>query len=104
MQWKRSQITVEATVDSSGNAADLPDRVVEHTGKLGSSTISPGSWCKPDEVDDSIVEFYEEARFEFDVWSEWCGAFKPFGRALAIKAIFKAIESGARRTRRVKDP
>ena len=34
-----------------------------------------------------MAGFYENtARFEFDVWSEWCGAFRPFGGALA--AIF----------------
>lgn len=32
-----------------------------------------------------IIEFYEKtANYEFDVWSEWCGFFKPFGWLLSI--------------------
>jgi hypothetical protein len=46
-----------------------------------------GPACKPNDVDARVVSFYENtAEFEFDVWSEWCGAFRPFGGALA--AIF----------------
>ena len=36
-------------------------------------------------VDPRIVEFYENtSRYDFDVWSEWCGWFRPFGRLLAL--------------------
>jgi hypothetical protein len=36
-------------------------------------------------VDARVVAFYEKtADFEFDIWSEWCGAFRPFGGALAV--------------------
>jgi hypothetical protein len=39
----------------------------------------------PDSVDARVVAFYEKtADFEFDIWSEWCGAFRPFGGALAV--------------------
>lgn len=32
-----------------------------------------------------VKDFYEEtSEFEFDVWSEWSGIFKPFGRALGL--------------------
>src|SRR5262245_30270025 len=41
-----------------------------------------GPACDPAAVDPRVVEFYEDtARFDFDVWSEWCGAFRPFGSA-----------------------
>src|SRR5262245_39962779 len=46
-----------------------------------------GPACEPARVDRRVAEFYEDtAAFDFDVWSEWCGAFRPFGGALA--AIF----------------
>jgi len=46
-----------------------------------------GPACRPENVDPRVVTFYEDtAEFEFDIWSEWCGAFRPFGGALA--AIF----------------
>jgi hypothetical protein len=33
----------------------------------------------------SVRRFYERtSEFELDAWSEWCGFFKPFGRALAL--------------------
>jgi len=46
-----------------------------------------GPACNPSDVDARVIAFYENtAEFEFDIWSEWCGAFRPFGGALA--AIF----------------
>jgi hypothetical protein len=46
-----------------------------------------GSACDPLRVDGRVVEFYEQtSEYEFDVWSEWRGGFRPFGNALA--AIF----------------
>jgi hypothetical protein len=46
-----------------------------------------GPACRTDDVDVRVIAFYENtADFEFDIWSEWCGAFRPFGGALA--AIF----------------
>src|SRR5262249_1769475 len=43
-----------------------------------------GPMCNPEHVDRRVITFYEDtAEFEFDVWSEWCGAFRPFGGALA---------------------
>ena len=48
---------------------------------------SQGPAFNPNDVDARVAAFYEKtADFEFDVWSEWCGAFRPFGGALA--AIF----------------
>ena len=44
-----------------------------------------GPAFNPDSVDARVVAFYEKtADFEFDIWSEWCGAFRPFGGALAV--------------------
>jgi hypothetical protein len=46
-----------------------------------------GPACDPDRVDPRVAAFYERtADFDLDIWSEWCGAFRPFGGALA--AIF----------------
>jgi hypothetical protein len=43
-----------------------------------------GPACDQKDVDGRVVRFYENtAEFEFDIWSEWCGAFRPFGAALA---------------------
>src|SRR5215213_1002455 len=45
------------------------------------------SACDPLQSDAQIAEFYEQtSEYEFDVWSEWRGGFRPFGNALA--AIF----------------
>ena len=46
-----------------------------------------GPTCSPSQVDAQVVDFYEQtSEYEFDVWSEWRGGFRPFGSALA--AIF----------------
>ena len=46
-----------------------------------------GPACDPLRVEGRVVEFYEQtSEYEFDVWSEWRGGFRPFGNALA--AIF----------------
>jgi hypothetical protein len=62
--------------------ADGPPRgLVEDFGAL------TGPACDPSQVDARVAEFYEQtSEYEFDVWSEWRGRFRPFGSALA--AIF----------------
>ena len=56
-------------------------------GLIDDFTRLSGPACRPDDVDVRVIAFYENtADFEFDIWSEWCGAFRPFGGALA--AIF----------------
>lgn len=46
-----------------------------------------GPTCDPSQVDARVTQFYEQtSEYEFDVWSEWRGGFRPFGNALA--AIF----------------
>ncbi len=48
-------------------------------------------------VTPEIARFYERtSEHDFDVWSEWSGPFRPFGRALAWKR--------APRDQRVSDP
>lgn len=42
-----------------------------------------GSSCRPAEVDPGVARFYERTSdYEFDVWSEWSGLFRPLGGAL----------------------
>lgn len=39
----------------------------------------------PEAVDPAVVAFYARtAAYEFDSWAEWSGAFRPFGRLLAL--------------------
>lgn len=39
----------------------------------------------PSTVDPKVVDFYERTSlYELDVWSEWSGIFRPFGRLLAL--------------------
>jgi hypothetical protein len=43
-----------------------------------------GESCDCQTVSPSVIHFYEHtAEYELEAWSEWCGAFKPFGWALA---------------------
>jgi len=46
-----------------------------------------GLKCQTHGCHPAVAQFYEQtSEFDLDVWSEWCGAFRPFGAALA--AIF----------------
>lgn len=39
----------------------------------------------PTKIQHRVADFYERASaYELDVWSEWCGFFRPFGHALAL--------------------
>lgn len=39
----------------------------------------------PEAVDPQVREFYQHtSNYELDAWSEWCGAFRPFGSLLAL--------------------
>ena len=43
-----------------------------------------GPGCQPDQVDVEIARFYERTSdYDFDIWSQWSGVFRPFGGALA---------------------
>jgi hypothetical protein len=62
--------------------ADGPPR-----GLVEDFTALAGPACDPAQVDARVAKFYEQtSEYEFDVWSEWRGGFRPFAKALA--AIF----------------
>ena len=53
-------------------------------GLLESFAVLRGSICNPLSVNPAIVRFYEQtSEYEFDVWSEWSGLFRPLGGALS---------------------
>jgi len=44
-----------------------------------------GPTFDPEKVHVAVRSFYEStSEYEFESWSEWCGAFKPFGALLAL--------------------
>jgi hypothetical protein len=54
------------------------------TGLIGDFTELACERCRVQDVDSSVVDFYEHtADYELEAWSEWSGAFRPFGQALA---------------------
>jgi hypothetical protein len=47
--------------------------------QLRGPDFDPASVAKP------VVDFYQKtAEYSLDAWSEWCNAFRPFGRLLAL--------------------
>jgi hypothetical protein len=59
--------------------------------RRGSSGLLPDFSClrsaafDPASVSRAVAEFYEEtSEYVIDAWSQWCGAFRPFGSALAV--------------------
>jgi hypothetical protein len=54
-------------------------------GLLSSFEELRGPSFQPEKVDAAVRSFYEStSEYEFESWSEWCGAFKPFGMVLAL--------------------
>ena len=54
-------------------------------GLVNDFTLLDGPTCSTAKTDPEIVRFYEQtSEYEFDVWSEWCGFFRPFGTALGL--------------------
>ena len=52
--------------------------LLDHFERLRSPSFEPATIKKP------VVEFYEQTSgYTMDAWSEWCGAFRPFGWLLA---------------------
>jgi len=44
-----------------------------------------GPGFDPARVDPAVAAFYERtSAYEIDAWAEWCGAFRPLGRLLAV--------------------
>lgn len=53
--------------------------LIEDLSVLRSETLSP------EKIHPKIRDFYEHTtKYNLDVWSQWCGAFKPFGWLLAV--------------------
>lgn len=47
-------------------------------GLVENFTALAGPACDPSQVDAQVAEFYKQtSEFEFDVWSEWRGGFRP---------------------------
>ena len=52
----------------------IPDFSVLNSNAFNTGRISP-----------AVVHFYQRtSEYELDAWSQWCGAFRPFGAALAF--------------------
>src|SRR6185312_11110179 len=53
-------------------------------GLLQDFAVLAGPTCRPTEVHSSVRDFYERtSEYDFDVWSEWSGVFRPFAGMLA---------------------
>jgi len=54
-------------------------------GLLPDFSLLRGPSLEPEQVHPAVRHFYEQtSEYELEAWSEWCGAFRPFGRALAF--------------------
>lgn len=57
----------------------------ESRGLLRDFRCLAGPDFDPLAVSREVVDFYQRTSdYELDVWSQWCGAFRPFGLALAV--------------------
>jgi hypothetical protein len=82
--------------DPSGIGSEFFERWAARTGLIvrrggGARGLIPdfeqlrGSTFDPDAVHPEVRAFYERtSEYELEAWSEWCGAFRPFGRLLAV--------------------
>ena len=53
--------------------------LIEDFGSLRSADF------RPEAIASDIIDFYENtANYDLDVWSQWCGAFRPFGWMLSV--------------------
>ena len=60
-------------VERSGAGGLIADFSVLNSNEFNTGRVSP-----------AVVHFYQRtSEYELDAWSEWCGAFRPFGWALA---------------------
>jgi hypothetical protein len=58
---------------------DRPRGLLQDFGSLTGPGFDPRS------ISRAVAAFYEAtSEYEFDAWSQWCGAFRPFGSALAV--------------------
>lgn len=71
----------EQLAGQSGYALRADDGV---RGLIPDFSVLAASDFDPDRVDAAVRAFYERtSTYELDAWSEWCGAFRPFGGLLA---------------------
>ena len=77
----------------AGIGANFFQQLAKETGlsvEVGSGLVTDfsqleGKLCRVRDVAQSVIHFYEHtAEYELEAWSEWSGAFKSFGRALAL--------------------
>ena len=55
------------------------------TGLIGDFRSLAGPYFDPGRVQPAVAAFYEHTSdYDLDAWAEWCGAFRPFGRLLAL--------------------
>jgi hypothetical protein len=63
-------------------------RVDERSGRRGlveDFALLAGPTCSVENVAPEVVHFYEQtSAYKLDVWSQWCGAYRPFGSLLAV--------------------
>jgi hypothetical protein len=54
-------------------------------GLLDDFSALSGPGCSVDRIAPQVVRFYERtSEYKLDVWSQWCGAYRPFGSVLAV--------------------
>ena len=54
-------------------------------GLLPSMQVLAGPACDLSSLSPGVADFYERtSEYDLDTWSQWCGAFRPFGWALAV--------------------
>lgn len=82
--------------DTDVIGTDFFARVAEREGLVLARTDAPrglvpdlsvleGPSCSIKDLDRTVVDFYERtSEYDFDVWSDWSGLFRPFGRLLAV--------------------
>ena len=74
-----------AVFDEYASEAGLSIRRGTPGGLLPDFSCLRSAAFNPAAVSRSVTEFYEEtSEFGIDAWSQWCGAFRPFGSALAV--------------------
>ena len=81
---------------ATGIGADFYDRLASEQALVHATGSAPrgltssfaqlqGPRFDPSCIDPRIIAFYEKTSlYRMDAWSEWCGAFRPFGWLLAV--------------------
>jgi hypothetical protein len=70
--------------DHLATESDLRIRRDDDQGLLADFAALRSSSFQPTAIHPAVVRFYERtSQYDLDAWSEWCGAFRPFGWLLA---------------------